>query len=666
MNKTLLIVSQVDSTTELLKTLLKTYADKIFTSKTIAQAEDLLSSEDIRVVLSVEEGLPTETLMAFSAKLKTQSQLITNIILSEYANFNEVKSAMLQGSVDTFIATPWDNHVLTNIIKADLLHVEFKRKKLQQSIVVTDAENKILSTNYFFEKITGYKQSEVLNQHVGLLLHQACPEDILKQRDQLINENGHWHGKLEIALKNKLFCPIYLTANVIFDDQNNIVNYIYTFFDNSDEIAFQQTEDYKNSHDELTGFLTTEYFQHKLTSICRKITKKNHQCSLVIICIDEFGQLPAKYGDDAAREILSSFAKRLETMLQDNEVIARLRDDHIAILAPLIKQKEVVNYVEKLQQLFKTDINIGEEQIQLSASIGFATYPNDANNIEDFITKTYAILNYIKQFGVSTNQFHDSPIKNQIDFIKQLHSALSNNEFVLHFSPFIDITTSKVSGVLGLVYWNHPNLGLLSPIQYFPSCDDTHLVIELEKFLIRQACQMVSQWRQALQRDINLHFDLSIRHLLPIQKHLIQQGIAEFVSLVSHETGMKTKNMFLELNFSEWKEDVDQFKEITNTLHTLGLNLVLDDFSAMFAPIDLIKECHYNILRLDVSFIDDLTTINNILDFVKSLDMTIIAIEASNEKQIEFLRHHNCERIQGPFYCKPLTQNAMFEFIKKH
>ncbi len=389
----------------------------------------------------------------------------------------------------------------------------------------------------------------------------------------------------------------------------------------------------------------------------------------VLFCdLDRFKDVNDTLGHPAGDRLLQIVGMRLRACLGSTATVARMGGDEFAILVPELESADELDRLAErilaaIDEPFAFD---GYEQF-VSTSIGIATYPADGRDADTLLKHADIAMYTAKARGRNTYQRFtldlDSAIRGRIAQELRLRSALSNNEFVVHYMPQIELATNQLVGVEALVRWQHPQLGLVPPDQFIPSAEMSGLIVPLGDWVIENACAQVAAWQRNFATPFRLAVNLSGR-----QFHRAELGsrIAE----VQRDSGLAPRTLEVEITESVAMSDAEYSAGVMLDLRSAGISISVDDFGTGYSSLGYLRRFAIDSIKIDKSFVKDVVTVaddavivRTIVAMAHALNLEIIAEGVETAEQRDFLRAVGCERAQGYLFSPALSADAMSAYM---
>lgn len=422
-------------------------------------------------------------------------------------------------------------------------------------------------------------------------------------------------------------------------------------------------------YDALTQIPNRMLFQETLDKSIIRANRHGTLIALLFIDLDQFKHINDSYGHDHGDEILKVTAKRLKSILREDDTVARLGGDEFTIILEEIKDPKDINKIaNSVIDMIKNNIFIQGKTFSIGCSIGISMFPQDANNKDDLIKYADTAMYKAKALGRAKYQFYSSDLTQvsltRMQMEKDIHSALKHEEFIVYYQPQYNLKLNRVTGAEALVRWKKPDQTLVSPGDFLPLAEDIGVIDLIDKFVIKSA----------LQETVQLHLEGYNTFVIALNLSMKMLEADDFVEEIMElllETGCKAEWIELEITESQIMNNQKTSIEKLKKLNSLGIKIAIDDFGTGYSSLSYLKHLPINKLKIDKSFIDDVPSnvddveiSKTIILLAKGLGLDIIAEGVETEIQRDFLIENGCYNIQGYLYSKPLSADDMRSFLK--
>jgi len=346
-------------------------------------------------------------------------------------------------------------------------------------------------------------------------------------------------------------------------------------------------------------------------------------------------------------------------VLRKTDTVARLGGDEFTIIIEGVESLSAVEVVSKnILNVLDLSIEINKKNVHIGGSIGIAMYPDDGKDFGTLLKNADTAMYRSKEMGRQTFQFytHEMSLKamQRLDLENQIRDGLKNEEFVVYYQPKVNLISGQCLGMEALVRWNHPEKGIVSPFEFIPLAEETGLIIQLDEWVMRSACQQFKKWRDTGYLVNNLSVNVSARHFK-------EGGLLAHCKKIIEQSELAFKYLEIELTESALVDNYTSAKEILNEIHQMGIRIALDDFGTGYASMSYLKDFPFDTIKLDRSFVqgvpDDIESaaiVKAMIQLAEALKLNIVAEGIETEPQKTFLTDHGCTYGQGFLWSKPV------------
>ena len=421
-------------------------------------------------------------------------------------------------------------------------------------------------------------------------------------------------------------------------------------------------------HDTLTGLpnrnLLNELLVHSIT-----LAERNNKCMAVLFLdIDGFKMINDSKGHGMGDQILQEVAERLLKTLRKSDVIARHGgDEFIVIIEELDNCSGVELIANKIINCFQEPFHLENQDYFLTTSVGVAVYPADGQTPDMLIKNADIAMYKAKENGKNQYLFCTPVMKDvaneMMELSTNLYRAIEKNELELYYQPQLSCHNNQIMGVEALIRWRHPVMGLISPAKFIPIAEKTGLILPIGEWVLRTACQQNKKWQEQGLPKIRMGVNLSLR-----QFH--NNDLLNLVESVLKETKLAPQYLELEITETIAMKEKSYIINTLNAFRQIGVSIAIDDFGTEYSSLSYLKHLPVDRLKVAMQFIrgigidhKDEALAKGIIVLAKSIGMNVIAEGVETKEQLEFLKNHNCDEIQGYYFFKPLAEAEMTKLL---
>ena len=369
-----------------------------------------------------------------------------------------------------------------------------------EAVMITDAENIIVSVNPAFTKVTGYRPDEAVGKNWDLLETSVKGRSFFLIIKDSLDATGRWEGEMTSWRKNKESYVEWRRVNAIYRDDRSIHGWITLFSDitpekKSEELIWQQA-----NFDPLTDLPNRHMFHNRLEQEIRKVDRLGSSLALILLDLDNFKEVNDTYGHNSGDILLKEAAWRLGSCVRGTDTVARMGgDEFTVILAPLKSLISINRVIRDILYQMAKPFQLGDKTAYISASIGVTFYPHDATDPESLVRNADQAMYAAKNRGRNCFSYF-TPTLNEVAqarmrLASDLRGALADHQLQLYYQPIVELSTGQVHKTEALLRWNHPELGLINPADFISIAEETGMIVDIGNWVFQKVLQQVAVWR---------------------------------------------------------------------------------------------------------------------------------------------------------------------------
>jgi len=432
----------------------------------------------------------------------------------------------------------------------------------------------------------------------------------------------------------------------------------------------EETIQHQAHYDALTGLPNRSLLEDHLFLAIAQADRHNGMIALMFLDLDHFKEINDTLGHLIGDQLLKAVSNRLAACVRDGDTFARIGGDEFTVLLPEIDAIEKVTRVaERILEALVPSFRIAGQDLQVSASIGIALYPQAGRDAETLLRNADAALYRAKEQGKNTFCFFSPTVREkalgQPSIEHSLQQALEREEFLLYYQPQIDLKTRRIIGLETLIRWRRPDATLLPPAEFIPLAEKTGLIVPIGEWVLRTACTQNRKWQAAGLPPVRIGINLS-----PGQFY--REGLYETVSRILSETGLSPSYLELELTEKILMRKEESVAAMLRKLAAMGITLTIDDFGTGYSSLSHLKRFPIGKLKIDQSLVrnmtvdpTDATIAKTVVKMAHSLEMKGIAEGVEAPEQLEFLHSIECDEMQGYLFSQPLPTAEMEQLLAR-
>ncbi|HEX7294213.1 MAG TPA: bifunctional diguanylate cyclase/phosphodiesterase, partial [Pyrinomonadaceae bacterium] len=421
-------------------------------------------------------------------------------------------------------------------------------------------------------------------------------------------------------------------------------------------------------HDALTHLPNQSLFKDRLKQAIALSSRSDQIQAVLLLNVDRFKTINDSLGYTAGDQMLQAIAQRLTSCVRESDTVARFGADEFAVLLmQLTRTQDAANTAKAIKQAVEQAFFIEGRELFISSSIGISLYPQDGRDTPTLLKSAGVALQRAKEKGHGDYEFytsgHTSHALKQLLLESQMRPGLDRGEFVVEYQPQVDVKTFQLVGMEALVRWNHPALGMLQPADFIQLAEDTGMITPIGDWVLRTAFAQNKLWLNSGFSPMRLAVNVSARQFQ-------QAAFTATIRDLLQETNLDPALLELELTEGSIMKEPEKAIEKLNELRELGIKIAIDDFGTGYSSLSYLKRFPIDTLKIDKTFVDDVTTNKDDAAIAKAivmmghaLDVTVIAEGVETPQQLEYLTSLGCDYMQGYLFSPPLSKESFTELL---
>lgn len=427
--------------------------------------------------------------------------------------------------------------------------------------------------------------------------------------------------------------------------------------------AWEEKLYHQAHYDALTDLPNRALLKDRLEQALSRANRNGTFVALLFLDLDRFKGVNDSLGHGAGDLLLQETAKRLTCEIREVDTVVRFGGDEFIVVIPdLADDGRLMPHISKicegiLAATLKPHVLQGH-QVNVTSSIGISLYPTDADNFDDLLKNADTAMYHAKAQGRDNYQFYANDLNaaamRQLDMENDLRAALDNDEFELFYQPQVHLESGRLIGAESLLRWNHPRLGLVSPVEFIPLAEESGLITSLGEWVLRTACAQSSNWLANGLPPVRIAVNLSARQFR-------DRDLVLTVKQALDESRLPAELLELEVTEGTIMGDIDRTIATLKALSQVGVRLAIDDFGTGYSSLAYLAQFPLDVLKIDKSFVTDVTNqpevaciVSTIVSLAHSLNLSVIAEGVETVQQLDAMRSLRCEEIQGYLFGKPV------------
>lgn len=551
-----------------------------------------------------------------------------------------------------------------SLIKATL-------ESTQEGIIAVGLNNNITLFNKLFLKLWGISEDFVNSNTANLvfetLSHQVEESSVFLKTVAEMADKPKENSVREWKLKSGKIIEIYVHPRYLHDE---IVGCVFSFQDVTERKILEGQLLHQATHDSLTGLSNRVLLIDRIQQAIFLAKRNRVQVGILLLDLDNFKEVNDSLGHDAGDDLLKAVAKRLSGFVRESDTVTRMGgDEFVVVLTSHLHEEDLMAKALELRELFLAPCEIKNRKLTVTASIGVSVYPKNGKEPETLLKNADAAMYYAKEVGRNNVQFYMSELNEytlqRAQLTTDLRQALERNEFSLHYQPLVSLNSGKTIGVEALLRWKHPTLGNIPPNRFIPLAEKTGLILPIGEWVLKTACIQCKEWQNSFYPGLHIAINIS-------EYQFRQENFVDSIHKILSETGFDPKFLEFEITESIFMENSQEIFRKMLELKALGIHFSIDDFGTGYSSLNYLKFFPFEKLKIDKSFIDELSSnkenqsiVEAIISMTKTMGLEVLAEGVETQDQVEFLREHHSNQVQGYYFSTPLDAATCEVFLKK-
>jgi len=540
------------------------------------------------------------------------------------------------------------------------------------AMLITDHAANIQAVNQAYCKLTGYTPTQIVGATPRLMKSGRHNKDFYDTLWTELTATNKWSGEIWDRHKSGRVYAAQVTINAVLNEENAITNYVAVLTDITARKRDQERASRIAHADTLTGLPDQTLFLDRLDQITSRFHRDKKPAAIGIIDIDGFKTINGSFGFDAGDELLREIALRIKTTVRDSDTVARFEGDQFAVILPdLAHQRDAALIAKKLLARLSDTYDLGRHRSAfVTVSVGLALLPTDSTDVGGLIRCADMARSQAKSAGRNIFSFYSKTMNaaalQRLHLERDLHSAVQNHDFELHFQPIVSTRDSALTAAEALIRWKRPGHGLVSPLDFLPLAEETGLIVPIGDWVLQEVVDCLIACHAKGAPSLRISVNISPRQLRDSE-------IFERVRQRLAAADIPPDSLVLEIAESALQDITRAEETVLQKIASFGIALSIDNYSAGYTSLQHLRRMQITSLKIDKVFIrnmasdpTDTTLADAILTMAHSLGIRTIADGIETADQWQLMRDKNCDFAQGYLFSKPLTKEEFLIYVRNY
>jgi diguanylate cyclase (GGDEF)-like protein/PAS domain S-box-containing protein len=552
----------------------------------------------------------------------------------------------------------------------DALYVEKERAQVTlnsigDAVLCTDMSGKVTYLNRVAERMTGWSGEEASGRPLDDVFQivDAATRKIVRDPMKMAIAQNRTVGLPENCIlirRDGLEFAIEDSAAPIHGRAGHVTGAVIVFHDVTATRNLSLQMAHSAQHDCLTNLPNRLMLNDRISQSISLARRQKKHIAVLFLDLDRFKYINESLGHAVGDKLLQSVSKRLQASVRGSDTVSRQGgDEFIVLLAEIANPEHVASSAKKILKSLSLPHLIGGQDLDIDGTIGISVYPQDGEDAETLIKNADTAMHHAKEKGRNNFQLFKAEMNLKVverqSIEGRLRRAMERKEFLLHYQPKVSLQTGKIIGAEALIRWQEHDRGLIPPSQFVPIAEDCGLILQIGRWVLREACRQARAWQEAGLPPLPVAVNVSAVEFR-------DSDFVECVRAILRETGLEARYLELELTESVLMEHADSTTSLLRALKIMGVRLALDDFGTGYSSLSYLRQFPIDVLKIDQSFVcqmtanpDDATIVIAAIGMGKNLKQNVIAEGVETREQLAFLQSQHCAEGQGNLFSHPLA-----------
>ena len=527
-----------------------------------------------------------------------------------------------------------------------------------EGMCILSAGRQIIDSNRAFNDFFGFAGIQVSDRTLNNFIAQDQLEALENALD-CAEQDGEWQGEYEVGDPfSDVRIPTWLTITAM-REKDALSYFVLSAIDITERKQAERTLKNLANYDALTSLSNRGHFEHRLDGAIEHALRNKETMALLFVDLDRFKQINDTMGHKAGDLLLTTLSSRLKHSIRKSDMVGRWGgDEFVVLLTSLVAVNDAYRVAEKIREAVLDPIQLDGISLTVSASIGVALFPQDADSKDLLLDCADKAMYQAKSDGRNQIGFYEQTMNittnKKLMLEVALRNAIANDELLLHYQPKVRLEDKKVKSVEALIRWISPEHGFVSPDEFIPLAEESGLILEIGAWVFETACAQIARWRGTTLEDMHIAVNVSVNQLR-------QPNLTQSIENLLHRYQVKPEQLEIEVTESCLLADMDKMKQLLQGFRDLGMSIAIDDFGTGYSSLAYLKDLPITTLKVDRAFVSQIgvdpkgeAIVRTIVMLAQNLNLRVVAEGVETEDQDQFMKQLGCDDGQGYLYYKPL------------
>lgn len=521
--------------------------------------------------------------------------------------------------------------------------------------------------------LLGYAESELKSRHFQSLVHPDEAATAIANINKLLKDNlPTFQAENRYVHKDGHVVTVLWSVSQARVEESDCVHLIFQIQDITDRKLAEEQLLHDALHDTLTGLPNRALLiDHLKLTLARAKRNKNQKFAVLFLDLDRFKIVNDSLGHIVGDQLLIGIARRLEKCLRTGDTVARVGGDEFTILLDdLTDQSEAIAVAERIQQEISVPFFLGGREVFTTVSIGIAPSSRGYTQPDEILRDADTAMYRAKASGKARHEIFDEEMHalalNLLQMETDLRWAHERDEFVIEYQPIVSLTDFHLCGFEALLRWQHPQRGLISPLDFIPIAEEGGQILMIGQWVLQKACEDMSNWQKKFPTETPIYVTVNLS-----AKQFAQADLIDQIKDSLNRSGLDPNCLKLEITESVVMDNIENATAMLRQLRALGVRLSIDDFGTGYSSLSYLHRFPIDTLKIDRSFVtrivndkENIEIVRTILMLAENLGMDVVAEGVETQEQMALLRQLSCHSGQGYFFSRPVNAQTAEQIIK--